>query len=170
MMVHSLCHRKKSGTNLLLRPRRNQKTMLLWRKFIVLTSHRDAPISTKTFTECTERYLTYKYINELFSESYLLYLRSVSSHKGAKIYLNSENIDIFYASDFLKILRKIFWCDIKQNNLMRLEFDFDSIVVGTYALSFNGSKMILYRPNYFGQVPIVNHRSNLYWSGPNYKD
>ena len=55
MMVHSLCHRKKSGTNLLLRPRRNQKTTLLWRKFIVLTSHRDAPISTKTFTACTER-------------------------------------------------------------------------------------------------------------------
>ena len=106
MMVHSLCHRKKSGTNLLLKPRRNQKTTLHWRKFIVLTSHRDAPISTKTFTACTERYLTYKYINELFSESYLLYLRSVSSHKGAKFYLNSENTYIFYASNLLKILRK----------------------------------------------------------------
>ena len=90
MMVHSLCHRKKSGTNLLLRPRRNQKTTLLWRKFIVLTSHRDAPISTKTFTECTERYLTYKYLNKLFSESYLLYLRSVSRHNGAKFYLKSK--------------------------------------------------------------------------------
>ena len=87
MMVHSLCHRKKSGTNLSLRPRRNQKTTLLWRKFIVLTSHRDAPISTKTFTACTERYLTYKYLNKLFSESYLLYLRSECRHNGAKFYL-----------------------------------------------------------------------------------
>ena len=37
----------------------------------------------------------------------------------------------------------------------------------TNALSFYGSKMILYRPNNFGRVPIVLDVSNLFWLGPN---
>ena len=36
-----------------------------------------------------------------------------------------------------------------------------------YALSFYGSKMILNRPNNFGQVPIVLEGSNLFLLGPN---
>ena len=38
----------------------------------------------------------------------------------------------------------------------------------TNALSFYGSKMILDRPNNFGRVPIVLHKSNSFWSGPNH--
>ena len=35
-------------------------------------------------------------------------------------------------------------------------------------LSFYRSKMILDRPNNFGQVPIILDRFNLFWSGPNH--
>ena len=37
-----------------------------------------------------------------------------------------------------------------------------------YALSFYGSKIILDRPNNFGQVPIVLNASNSFWAGSNY--
>ena len=37
-----------------------------------------------------------------------------------------------------------------------------------YVLSFYVSKTILDRPNYFGQVPIVLDRSNVFWSGLNH--
>ena len=38
----------------------------------------------------------------------------------------------------------------------------------TNALSLYGSKMILERPNHFGQVPIVLDGPNLYWSDTNH--
>ena len=44
----------------------------------------------------------------------------------------------------------------------------DVSTVVFYVLSFYGSKMILDRPNDFGQVPIVMDMSNLFWSGPNH--
>ena len=56
----------------------------------------------------------------------------------------------------------------------------DVSTVVFYVLSFYGSKMILDRPNDFGQVPIVmvtyGHvqfvlvRSKSFWTGPNYKN
>ena len=36
------------------------------------------------------------------------------------------------------------------------------------ALSFYGSKMILYRPNHFGQITIVLVECKSFWSGPNH--
>ena len=44
----------------------------------------------------------------------------------------------------------------------------DVSTVVFYVLSFYGSKMILDRPNDFGQVPIVMDMSNLFWSAPNH--
>ena len=38
----------------------------------------------------------------------------------------------------------------------------------TDAMSFYGSNIILDRPKYFGQVPIVLDGSNSFWSGPNH--
>ena len=38
----------------------------------------------------------------------------------------------------------------------------------TNAFSFYGSKIILDRPNHFGQAPIVLDEPNSFWSGPNH--